>query len=173
MLGGGGTWLIEAFKGSVSDIWHVKWNFNPYGEKTRIWSVTYGLTSKNYNQPLIKYPPLEDWHKKLIVGITKIKKFAEKQSLIQFIDIFQNALDNIESDDPLSLIVHNDLVIPENYELKAKQIFAACAKAWIVAMVDWNDLSFKGKIQKEYTKLSDDLYLKICRAIMVATNSSQ
>ncbi len=173
LIGGGGTWIIEAFKGSVSDIWHVKWNFNPYGDKTRIWSITYGLTSKNYNHPVIKYPQLEYWHKKLIVGITKIKKFAEKQSLGQFIDIFQNALDYIISDDPLSLTVNNDLVPLEMYEIKAKQIFAACTKAWIVAMVNWNDLSFKGKIQKEYTKLSDDLYLKICRALMVATNSSQ
>ncbi|KKM83187.1 hypothetical protein LCGC14_1311900 [marine sediment metagenome] len=171
MIGGGGKWIIEAFKGSLSDVWEGRWNFNPSGDETRIWSVTYGLTSKNYNLPLIEYPPLEYWHKELIVGITKLKKFAIKQSLDQFIDIFQNALDCIASDDPLSLIIHNDLVPAEKYERKAKQIFAACTKAWIVAMVNWNDLSFKGKIQKEYTKLSNNLYLKICRAIMVATNS--
>lgn len=171
IIGGGGRWIIEAFKGPFSDVWDVRWQVNPYGDEARIWRVTYGLTSKNYNLPIIQYPPLEYWHKELIVDITKIKKFAVKQSLVQYIDIFQNALDCIVSDDPLSLIVHNDLVPPEKYDLKAKQILAACTKAWIIAMVDWNDLSFKGKIKKEYTKLSNDLYLKICRAIMVATNS--
>ncbi|MFX1363577.1 MAG: hypothetical protein ACFFCE_11205 [Promethearchaeota archaeon] len=164
--------MIEAFKDPLSDIWDVKWNFIPFGDKERIWSVIYGLISKNYNQLKIDYPPLEYWNKELISEITKIKKFAEKQSLIQYVDIFQDALDCIVSDDPLNLITHNDLVPPEKYNLKAKQIFAACNKAWIVAMVDWNELHFKGKIQKEYNKLSDDLYLKICRAIIVATNSS-
>jgi len=168
----GGRWIIEVNKGPLSDVWDVRWNYDPSGDKARLWSVTYGLTSKNYNFPIINYPPLEYWYKQLIVEITKIKKFAVKHSLIQFIDIFQNALDCIVSDDPLSLIVHNDLVPPERYDLKAKQIFAACTKAWVVATVNWNELSFKEKIKKEYTKLSDDLYLKICRAIMVATNSS-
>ena len=102
----------------------------------------------------------------------KIKKFAVKQSLVQYVAIFQNALDCIESDDPLSLTVYDNLVPPEKYDLKAKQILAACTKAWIVATVDWNELIFKGKVKKEYIKLSNDLYLKICRAIMVATNST-
>ncbi len=172
LIGDGDRWIIEAFKEPLSDIWDVRWNFNPFEDKKRIWSVTYGLTSKNYNHPKIDYPPLEYWHKELIVQIKKIKKFAEKQSLVQYVDIFQDALDCIASDEPLSLITHNDIVPPEKYDLKAKQIFAACNNAWIVAMVDWNELQFKGKIQKEYNKLSDDLYLKICRAIMVATNSS-
>jgi len=171
-IGGGGRWIIEAFKEPLSDIWDVRWNVNPFEGKERIWTVTYGLTSKNIDLPKIVYPPLEYWYKELSVEINKIKKFAEKQSLIQYIDIFQNALDCIVSEDPLSSITHNDLIPPENYDLKAKQIFAACINAWIVAMVDWNELQFKGKIQKEYNKLSDDLYLKICRAIMVATNSS-
>jgi len=171
LVGGGGRWIIEAFKELLSDIWDVRWNVNPFEGKERIWTVTYGLTSKNYNLPKIEYPPLEYWHKELIIEIKKIKKFAEKHSLVQYVDIFQDALDCMLSGDPLSLITHNDIIPPENYDLKAKQIFAACNNAWIVAMVDWNELEFKGKIQKEYNKLSDDLYLKICRAIMVATNS--
>lgn len=171
-IGGGGRWIIEAFKEPLSDIWDVRWNVNPFEGKERIWTVIYGLTSKNYNLPKIEYPPLEYWHKELISEISKIKKFAEKHSLAQFVDVFQNALDCLVDDDPLSLITHNDLVPPEKYDLKAKQIFAACNNAWIIAMVDWNELQFKGKIKKEYNKLSDDLYLKICRAIMIATNSS-
>jgi len=172
IIGGGGRWIIEAFKGDLSDLWDVRWKVNSSRDEARIWHVTYGLSSKNYNLPIIKYPPLEYWYEALIVEITKIKKFAVKQSLVQYIDLFQNALDLIISDDPLSLIVHNDLVPPKAYDLKAKQILAACNKAWIVAMVNWNELSFKGKIKKEYTKISNDLYLKMCRAIMVATNSS-
>lgn len=170
---GGERWIIEAFKGPFSDIWDVRWKIQPHQMEERIWEVTYGLTSKNYNLAKIKYPQLEYWHKELINGITKIKRFAEKQALAQFINIFQSALDCLISKDPLSLIIHNDIVPQEMYNLMAKQIFASCAKAWIVVMVDWNKLLFKGKIHKEYNKISDDLYLKICRALMVATNSYQ
>jgi hypothetical protein len=170
-IGDGGRWIIEALKGPISDIWNVKWNVKPFEDEERIWNVTYGLTSKNYSLPKIEYPPLEYWHKELSVEIKKIKKFTEKQSLVQYIEIFQNALECMISEDPLNLIFHHDLIPPQMYDLKAKQIFAACTKSWIIAMVDWNNLVFKGKIHKEYNKISDDLYLKICRAIMVATNS--
>ena len=87
---------------------------------------------------------------------------------------FVEGLDLLESPEPMKKISHPDLVPLEIYPLKCRQIFAAVQKGWIVANISWIETCIEDdKLNKKKIKISDDLYDTMCRAIMVATNSSK
>jgi len=47
-VGGGGRWLIEAWKGDSSDFWEAKWEVsNQNAKDNRIWAVTYARISRD------------------------------------------------------------------------------------------------------------------------------
>ena len=172
--GGGGRWIIEASKGDLSDVWDVRWRPSTTKDKDRIWVVSYGLTSQDVQIPQIIYPPVDIWHKKLTDELSILKELTKKQSLDDFTEYFVEALDCLDSPEPIKNSSHHDLVPPGIFSLKCKQIFAAVQKGWIVASINWIETYIEdNKINKKKIKISDDLYTTMCRAIMVATNSSK
>ncbi len=173
-VGGGGRWIIEASKGELSDVWDVRWRTSPSKDKNRIWVVSYGLTSQDVQIPQIIYPSVDIWHKELTDDLSILKEITKKQSLNDFTKYFVDALDLLESPEPMKKISHPDLVPPGIFSLECKQIFAAVQKGWIVAVINWIETYIEDdKINKKKIKISDDLYNSMCRAIMVATNSSK
>lgn len=173
-VGGGGRWIIEATKGNLSDVWDVRWKVSPGKDKNRIWVVSYGLTSQNVQIPQIIYPPVAIWHKELTDELSILKEITKKQSLDDFTKYFVEALDLLASPEPMKKISHHDLVPPGIFSLECQQIFAAVQKGWIVAMINWIETFIENaKLNAKKIKISDDLYDTMCRAIMVATNSSK
>lgn len=173
--GGGGRWIIEASKGELSDVWDVRWKTSTSKDKNRIWVVSYGITAQDVEIPHIIYPPIDFWHKKLTDELSILKDLTKNQSLDDFMKFFVEGLDLLESPEPMKKTsYHHDLVPPEIFPLKCKQIFAAVQKGWIVASINWIETYIEDDKQNgKKIKISDDLYDTMCRAIMVATNSSK
>jgi hypothetical protein len=173
MVGGGGTWWIEAEHPGGADIWAVRWTVtdkdNP---QHRIWTAEYGLLSEN-GEPTLMPCDLE-----VIKGVVRermeaIAAFAEEHKLSRWHLIFRQALDILDSKEPGRLTDEGRLIPTDNYSLIATQLLFAAGKAWVFgAMGSWNDLSFSDEaVRQPYEKLSYDLYDCICVSILAAVNS--
>lgn len=171
---GGGRWLIEAYNGKTSDFWESNWDVSDRNAKDkRIWSVTYGLISRNDNSRITALEDLNIVSQRLKSIFEKAFEFANNYEYLSgFKNCFKNALTCLESSDPLKYIYHKDLVPGSFNNMKALQILSACQCGWVFGgMGSWNDLWFEGEEQKKYEEISDQLYYSICNSIPIATNS--
>jgi hypothetical protein len=173
MVGGGGTWLIEAVFGKYSDFWENYWSVTRQGaEDRKIWSVDYALTAERrgivnmkYNQAAAK-GELED-------ALTSISEFAEKQGFDHWCETVGVARERLNYTEPEKGYYNEDLIPSESYSLLSRQLLFAAGSAWVFGgMGSWNDLGFNNEKDNElYNSVSENLYDKIIKAIIAAINS--
>lgn len=172
-VGGGGRWVIEAIKGDRSDLWEARWKTegweNAHTSGFRIWEVYYILFAKDCNRLAYDYPMMDEVYNILKQTLIDITKFALRQECTaHFSEYYQHALEFLSSENPLE-----DLDwLPEGFLLRAQQLVRACYEGWVFGgMGSWNDLVYDDETRVRYNKVSDNLYIGICLALIVAVNS--
>lgn len=173
-ISGGGTWSMEVlFPQNRSQFWIARWEvWNQDAPEQRIWRVTYGRVSEGVTTPS-KAADLQNTTEALEKALRDIHAFSTKQKIEGFTQCFADALDTLESEGKNLHGYHKDLA-PTSYLLSpAKTILDACQKAWVFGgMGSWNDMGFDGDDQKEYERVSEELFRAVNQAISEAANQS-
>ena len=175
-VGGGGTWYIKTVYEHESHYWINQWELIPesmreingFGKK--VWSVHYKLIWKGENT---SHPPMD-----MIVVTNQLKNtldalidFTEKHKIWN--EIFIKAKNILDYELTENAGLYQDIFPSNNYSLTALQLLFSAREAWVFGgMGSWNDLGFSNKEDNEtYEKLSEELYLNLIHAIIVAINS--
>jgi hypothetical protein len=172
LVGGGGTWLLEAIYPSYSDFWAARWQADrPKDPQQNIWSVSYGRTV-NGADTINFTPEINSVRKGLKAVLIDINKFALHHQLNNWADIFQGALTKLNSNEPATGWYEN-LIVEANYSQAALQLmYAAMAAHVFGGMGSWNDLGFESADDsKMYEELSFYLYDYINRSLISGINS--
>jgi hypothetical protein len=178
-VGGGGRWLIEAWKGTTSDYWEAKWEVtNQEAKDRRIWSVTYARISRNNIVRKTEHSGLSGIEKGLKKSVLACQSFAKRYQMDIWKASFDNAVECLDSGETdFNTIYHKDIIPLGKYSDKAKRILFAAQSTWVFGgmgswndMGIWNDKSFDEEEQKHYEKISDQLFSEVCKAITHATN---
>ncbi len=173
LVGGGGSWLIEAVYDNHSNYWNNTWEVtNQEAEDNKIWSVSYTLTFKNLQTSNLQIDN-NKIKENLRQTLTDIADFATKQELAPWAELFEKAKSVLESSTPESDYYHADLIPLSKFSLTAKQIIFSAGSAWVFGgMGSWNDLSFYNEEDIEmYDTLSEKLYSNINQAFIAGINS--
>jgi hypothetical protein len=172
LVGGGGTWLIEAIYDSYSNYWANRWEVtNQNATDNKIWTVNYGITIAKQHISNLQIDN-EKAKLKLRQTLIEIADFAFKQNLQSWGELFDKAIKTMDSTSP-EANYHTDLIPLDNYSLTAKQLLFSAGNAWVFGgMGSWNDLGFDNKEDNEtYDRLSEQLYSNINEAIIASTNT--
>lgn len=173
LVGGGGTWLIEAVYEGYSNYWANRWEVtNRDAADNRIWTVNYAVTAKKQITHNLQIEPAIV-KEKLRKTLNDIADFAFKHDLGSWGEQFEHAQSALDENNPTTNQYHKDMIPPENYSLTARQVLSAAGAAWVFGgMGSWNDLSFESKEDnKLYDKLSEQLYSNVVEAFIASVNS--
>lgn len=173
LIGGGGSWLIEAVYDNYSNYWANKWEVTNLNAADRnIWKVNYGIAVRNQHISNLQIDNKEIKNT-LRRTLMEISDFAFKQNLQSWGQQFEKARSTLDSLIPEENYYHNDLIPIDNYSLLAKQIIFSAGSAWVFGgMGSWNDLGFHKKEDNEaYNRLSKQLYSNINQALIAGVNT--
>lgn len=172
LIGGGGTWLIEAVYQKTSDFWYAHWKV-PDPNSQRPWEVKYEVVASqqsSVNAQIILYQAKESLHRSL----QAIYDFTRgKEELTTWRNQFHNAMLALDSENPEADFYHADLIITAHYSLTARQLIFGAAKSWVFgAMGSWNDQGFPEKEdQAAYEKATETLYKAAIIALIAGINT--
>lgn len=175
LVGGGGTWLIEADYGDYSNYWGRRWSMNT--QKTsdnRIWNVNYMRIAEEENSIYLEIDR-QQTRTKLSKALTEIASFAFMNNEQQWGKIFEQAKDTLESATPEKGYAHRNLIPLPDYSLPDQQLLFSAVKSWVFGNQDsWNDLNNFDNEEDEqrYDELSAELYALINAAIMAVINNN-
>lgn len=168
----GRTWLMEVIlPKNQSEYWVSQWNVgNRESPERRIWNVKY-VRVKQGTTPRLEAMDLTSVIGEMTKRLREIHVFAKKQGIAA--QVFEEALDTINSKGKNLYGYHKDLAPKGLLSEQATTILDACHIARIFGgMGSWNDFTFDGDIQKEYDKVSENLFLIVNKAIAAGTNAS-
>lgn len=171
--GGGGTWLIEVIlPGNRSGFWIPRWElWNGDAPDRRIWRVTYtlvyeGVTEEHDTHHRHTIPRMKE-------ALREIYSFSTEHNCKGFSQSFADALDSLESGGARLHGYHRDLAPAGCLPDQALGMLDACQRAWVFGgMGSWNDLGFRGDHQREYERVTEQLFESLCLAICDAANES-
>lgn len=173
-IGGGGRWLIETISPTGSDYWEARWEVGNKDHPDKlIWQVTYGRIAAKQKSIEVRTRSASQVKKDLSITLKTIGTFARNHDLDGFANSFDKGYAALYAENPYNDVYHKD-ISPMNFLiLEANQLLAASQASWVFGgMGSWNDMGFDGADQKEYEKLSDDLYNLLNESYLVAVNSS-
>lgn len=171
-VGGGGPWLIETVFEKSSDLWANNWQVtNRHDPERKIWTVQYVRIKQHVPSINLQFDPVEIKND-LNETLTAISAFAEKQKLNFWKDWFDRAIKTLQSQNPEALFFRQDMLVQKNHPLIARQLIYGGGNSFVFGgMGSWNDISFQqAEIQKEYEKISAQLYDIMNQAILCGIN---
>jgi hypothetical protein len=174
LVGGGGTWSMEVLlPKNRSEFWVARWEvWNQNAPEQRIWRVIYGRVSEGVTRNSTPND-LQSTSTRLAQALGEIHSFSVKQDCGGFAQFFADALDTLGSGGKNLHGYHKDLAPAGLLSDQARTILDACQRAWVFgAMGSWNDMGFDGEDQKEYERVSEQLFQTLNQAISVAANQS-
>ncbi|PKO19091.1 MAG: hypothetical protein CVU39_00640 [Chloroflexi bacterium HGW-Chloroflexi-10] len=169
---GGVPNAIQADLPNGFELWYPKWETG--GPKEKPWSVEYRALMFPYSHAV---PPVDLDLVKIRLGmaIAQALEFSSKQPAMEngyWIPRFTEALALLNSTNLITSFPAE--ILPESgYCLEARQILAAAAQAYVFGgMGSWNDMGFSDPaLEKEYERISTELYEAIKMGTTLATNS--
>lgn len=173
-VGGGGTWAMEArYRNGISSIWLSRWTvWNQNAPERRIWRVDYGLVSKNTSSTPDDQD-LDTVASCLRTALSQIQAFSEQHHCDGFTAYFSRAIETLDSRGRKCHGSHKDLIVEGTATNVAAYLLDACQSAWVFGgMGSWNDMSFEGNDQKEYDRVSDQLFKVLNKTIEAVANAS-
>ena len=174
LVGGGGTWLIEAVYDNYSNVWANRWEVTQKDDpQNNIWTVNYGMTIKQCSTMNVQIDQQRCKHE-LNETLTEIETFAFLQNLEHWGNQFKSAREALYCNAPEKSYYNKELVPIDRFSLISKQILFAAGTAWVFgAMGSWNDLGFETKGDNDrYESLTETLYKRVNQAIISAVNSN-
>ena len=110
---------------------------------------------------------------RLTEALRDIHSFARKHDDGGFTKTFATALDTLESGGRELRAYHKDLAPDGCLSHGAQTLLHACQEAWVFGgMGSWNDIGFSGEDEKEYHRVSEQLFQTVNEAICTAANES-
>lgn len=173
-VGGGGTWEMKVILPlRRNESWITRWQvWNKNAPETRIWRVTYGRVSTGETCHG-EYVNLVNSRSRLKKSLVEIHSFSERQNCGGFTKAFSDALMTLDSRDNAFHGYYKDLAPKGFLSNEAISIIDACQQAWVFGgMGSWNDLSFDGDAQRQYERLSEQLFNAINEALAAGANST-
>lgn len=163
------NWYIEAIHNNKLVFWKCKWEINSSHGKR--WNVVYSIESI-HNKSFDVQGNLNEAKESLKSALENINKFAIKQGKEYWSQRFKEAITELDSDMPTNKY-YADIIVDKNYSLAAIRLLFSAQKAWVFGgMGWWNDICYEDEaIEKINAELSQNLYLNICKAIVVSVNS--
>lgn len=173
-VGGGGTWYVASVFSKSADYWLNRWEVTDLkAADNKIWKVTYGRVATKKPLPEFTGRELTSCKTEFESILKQIEAFALRHDLDYFAKCFRDSLVALSSDDAMNSGYHKDLLPDAGFSLEAKQLIAASSLAWVFGgMGSWNDLGFDGGEQREYERLSKELYSIINLSVERSVNSS-
>ncbi len=173
-VGGGGTWSMEVLlPKNRSEFWVARWEvWNQNAPEQRIWRVTYGRVCDGATTQS-KPDDLQSTATRLTQALREVHSFSTRQDCGGFTQCFADAFDTLDSGGTNLHGYHKDLAPTGYLPDQARTILDACQKAWVFGgMGSWNDMGFDGETQKEYERVSEQLFQAVNQAISQAANQS-
>jgi hypothetical protein len=173
-VGGGGSWAMETIlpKGR-SATWMARWVvWNQKAPDRRIWRVDYGRVSEG---PIRKFEvaDLDSVTKRFRSALAEIHAFSEGHNCGGFTACFARGMETLDSGGAKRLGFHKDLSPQGDVRELAAALLDAAQSAWVFGgMGSWNDMGFDGADQKEYDRVSEQLFAEINEAIETGANAS-
>jgi hypothetical protein len=163
--GGGGRWLIETLMPEGSDFWEAHWDAPDKADGK--WQVTYARVLRNAEMPEPRMPPPQMVKSKLEGAFRDIGKFAKAHGQEQFAEAFKRGLNALRD-----VRWERQVYPPEYAPLEHQQLLTAVIEGWVFGGEgSWNDLRFEDEeTQKEYERLSDQLFNFMNLALLVVAN---
>ncbi len=107
-------------------------------------------------------------------AVSQAEKFAKRPDVnaINWADWFAKSLELLDSSSP-TIPFHPDMIPNSGFTLEACQVLASAAQSYVFGgMGSWNDLGFqKSEINKEYERVTKELYEAVELSIVMASNS--
>lgn len=174
LVGGGGRWLLMETSATLSYAWVAGWEVGDQDAvDDKSWRVRYGLAGKYVRLDRPRAAPLDALQENLRLSLDEILTFAERHRLDQYADRFRQAIVCLSADEPFNSLDQQDLAPPSLLALPGRQLLAASQTAWVFgAMGSWNDLSFDGKQQTIYERVSEQLFSLLNKCLCAAVNSA-
>jgi hypothetical protein len=174
--------MAEAFSGGVPraiqadlpngfELWYPQWKTG--GQEQKPWLIEYRslMFPNSHVMPAITLSAVKEH---LRYAILAAKNFSERSDVnaSNWATRFAKSLNLLDSPDPKGSF-HPDLLPEAGFSLEARQILASAAQAFVFGgMGSWNDMGFEqGEIQKEYEKVTKELYEALKLDIIMASNS--
>jgi hypothetical protein len=168
---GAGQWsLLGASGGRSAEVWRVSWTLGDReAPDRRIWDVTYHGESIEDERPPI--PDIAAAKDRLLTALGNVEAFArEKKEVEGWTDVFADARRRAAVDDQPPYFP--DMLPPRGFSESARRLLATGARSWVFGgMGSWNDLTFQGKDEEEYERVSAELYAAVLGSFVAATNS--
>lgn len=173
-VGGGGTWAMEAVQqNGKCGMWVSRWEvWNKSAPDRRIWRVSYGRASET-RSAIAPVTDLQSSAARLRAALADIHTFSETQRCDAFTACFARAIETLDSGGTKRYGYHRDLAPDGSLPSLAVCLLDACQSAWVFGgMGSWNDLAFDAKVQVEYDRTSERLFVTLTEAILVAASAS-
>jgi hypothetical protein len=155
-LSGGVSRAIQADLPKNFELWYPQWKTGGQ-DKNKPWLIEYrSLMFRNSHVMRIQ------------------KKFAKRADVdvSNWAAWFTKSLEILDSPTPTAPF-HPDMLPATGFSLEARQVLASAAQSYVFGgMGSWNDLGFeKPEINKEYKRVTKELYEAVKLAIAMASNS--
>jgi len=170
-VGGGGIWALGVRLRGATEYWMSRWEiFNQDDMEQQSWKVTYGRVGR---QPGIISPGLgkSAVRSDFISSLLQIRAFSEKNNC-DFTEFFSRALKSLK-EDSAEHEYHKDLWVAGTLSESSQAILDAAQSAWVFGgMGSWNDMMFEGDEEREYERVSEQLFSALTGAICFAANET-
>jgi hypothetical protein len=172
-IGGGGTWTIQVQMADGSfEQWVADWGVDERRRKIdgKIWQVRYRRAYVGWES--VSAVPLGGAKSALERALVEAQKFSTRLELKPFTGMFEKGLAAMHAQ-PGSEAYHRDLsprALPED----VRAVLSAAQHAWVFGgMGSWNDMGFDGADEKEYERVSEELFKAVTRAIPSAVDAAE
>ena len=164
---GGGDWHIHAHGATKSGAWYGGWEYSDE-DRANPWRVTYVPIPCQLQHGT----PIPRAAKERLGRALREAEAFDRRANVGFVDSLAQAQERLESREPETPI-SRDLLPRDGYELEARQLLAAAARAWVFGgMGWWNDFSPEDdEIVQEHERVTQDLFPAVLIAILSATNA--
>ncbi len=164
----GGKWFVKAVYEGYSDYWILS-GLSHYQY----------VSTETYNKAVsdtISEDQLTNLKTQLAETLNDIAEFAKEISNNRWAPWrpFVEAQRILKNPEPYNSYYYKDILVNKNYSLLALQVFFCAANAWCFnGMGSWADIGgfSDSDYNNRYYKLTEQLYLTVCRAIAASINS--
>jgi len=171
-VGGGGIWTLGVRYRGATEYWMARWElWNKDAPEQRIWRVTYGRVGRQVGtiSASIESTAVRS---DLISALLQIRAFSMMHNCRDFTEFFSRALNSLK-DSSSEYGYHKDLWIKGTLTDSSRALLDAAQSAWVFGgMGSWNDMLFNGDDEREYERVSEQLFSAVTGAICAAANET-
>ena len=168
---GGVPTAIQADLPNGFELWYPLWKTGGHDKKP--WLVEY-RSLMFPNSQAIPVQKMSMVKNRLKQAVAQAEKFAKRSDVnaSNWATWFTKSLEMLDSSAPTAPF-HPDLLPTSGFSLEARQVLASAVQSYVFGgMGSWNDIGFeKPEVQKEYERITKELYDAVKIATVMASNS--